>query len=78
MYMPPEKYAEEAAAIAELGFRAYKMRPALGPEEDLRTVKLMREATGGYIRPDDRCAHVVAHGRQELLPTRRWNGSPSN
>ncbi|HYI96049.1 MAG TPA: mandelate racemase/muconate lactonizing enzyme family protein [Bryobacteraceae bacterium] len=47
MYMPPEKYAEEAAAIAELGFRAYKMRPALGPDEDLRTVKLMREATGG-------------------------------
>jgi L-alanine-DL-glutamate epimerase-like enolase superfamily enzyme len=46
MYMPPEKYAEEAAAIAELGFRAYKMRPALGAEEDLRTVKLMREATG--------------------------------
>jgi L-alanine-DL-glutamate epimerase-like enolase superfamily enzyme len=46
MYMPPEKYAEEAAAIAELGFRAYKMRPAAGPEEDLRTVKLMREATG--------------------------------
>lgn len=46
MYMPPEQYAEEAAAIAELGFRAYKMRPALGPEEDLRTVKLMREATG--------------------------------
>ena len=45
MYMPPEQYAEEAAAIAELGFRAYKMRPALGPEEDLRTVKLMREAT---------------------------------
>lgn len=46
MYMPPEKYAEEAAAIAELGFLAYKMRPALGPEEDLRTVKLMRDATG--------------------------------
>jgi L-alanine-DL-glutamate epimerase-like enolase superfamily enzyme len=46
MYMPPEQYAEEAAAIAELGFRAYKMRPALGPEEDLRTVRLMREATG--------------------------------
>jgi L-alanine-DL-glutamate epimerase-like enolase superfamily enzyme len=45
MYMPPEKYAEEAAAIAELGFRAYKMRPALGPEEDVRTVRLMREAT---------------------------------
>ncbi|HYP09497.1 MAG TPA: mandelate racemase/muconate lactonizing enzyme family protein [Bryobacteraceae bacterium] len=47
MYMPPEKYAEEAAAVAELGFRAYKMRPALGEDEDIRTVKLMREATGG-------------------------------
>jgi L-alanine-DL-glutamate epimerase and related enzymes of enolase superfamily len=46
MYMPPEKYAEEAAAIAELGFRAYKMRPALGPEKDVETVRLMREATG--------------------------------
>jgi L-alanine-DL-glutamate epimerase-like enolase superfamily enzyme len=46
MYMPPEKYAEEAAAIADLGFRAYKMRPALGIDEDLRTVRLMREATG--------------------------------
>lgn len=49
MYMPPEAYAEEAAAIAALGFRAYKMRPALGPEEDLRTVKLMREATGALF-----------------------------
>lgn len=49
MYMPPERYAEEAAAIADLGFRAYKMRPALGPEEDLRTVKLMREATGAVF-----------------------------
>lgn len=46
MYMPPEQYAEEAAAVAELGFRAYKMRPALGPDEDVRTVRLMREATG--------------------------------
>ncbi len=46
MYMPPEKYAEEAAAVAELGFRAYKMRPALGPEGDIETVRLMREATG--------------------------------
>jgi L-alanine-DL-glutamate epimerase-like enolase superfamily enzyme len=46
MYMPPEGYAREAAAIAELGFRAYKMRPALGPSEDMRTVKLMREAVG--------------------------------
>ncbi|MBI3856841.1 MAG: mandelate racemase/muconate lactonizing enzyme family protein [Planctomycetes bacterium] len=46
MYQPPEKYAAEAAAVKEMGFPAYKYRPALGPEEDLRTVKLMREATG--------------------------------
>ncbi len=46
MYMPPEKYAEEAAAIAGMGFPAYKMRPALGPEDDLKTVRLMREAVG--------------------------------
>ena len=46
MYMPPEKYAEEAAAIAAMGFPAYKMRPGIGPEEDLRTVELMRKAVG--------------------------------
>lgn len=46
MYMPPEQFAEEAAAIQAMGFPAYKMRPALGPEEDLRTVELMRQATG--------------------------------
>lgn len=46
MYMPPEKYAEEAAAVAELGFRAYKMRPALGPEGDVEAVRQMRDATG--------------------------------
>ena len=46
MYMPPEKYAEEAVAISELGFRAYKMRPGRGPEEDVETVRLMREAVG--------------------------------
>jgi len=46
MYMSPEKYAEEAAAIKEMGFKGYKMRPALGPEEDLRTVELMRNACG--------------------------------
>jgi L-alanine-DL-glutamate epimerase-like enolase superfamily enzyme len=46
MYQPPEKYAAEAAAVQAMGFPAYKYRPALGPEEDLRTVKLMREATG--------------------------------
>jgi L-alanine-DL-glutamate epimerase-like enolase superfamily enzyme len=46
MYMPPEAYAAEARAIADLGFRAYKMRPALGPEKDVETVRLMREAVG--------------------------------
>jgi len=46
MYMPPERFAEEAAAIQAQGYPAYKMRPALGPDEDLRTVALMRDATG--------------------------------
>ena len=46
MYMSPEGYAREASAIAALGFRAYKMRPAAGPDADLRTVKFMREAVG--------------------------------
>ena len=47
MYMSPEKYAEEAAAIQAMGFSAYKMRPGLGPDDDLKTVELMRKATGG-------------------------------
>jgi L-alanine-DL-glutamate epimerase-like enolase superfamily enzyme len=46
MYMPPEGYAEEAAAVHALGFPAYKMRPALGAEKDLETVQRMRAATG--------------------------------
>jgi L-alanine-DL-glutamate epimerase-like enolase superfamily enzyme len=46
MYMPPEGYAAEAARVKEMGFPAYKMRPALGPDEDVRTVRLMREAAG--------------------------------
>jgi L-alanine-DL-glutamate epimerase-like enolase superfamily enzyme len=46
MYMSPERFAEEAAAIAGIGFTAYKMRPALGPEGDLKTVALMRHAVG--------------------------------
>jgi len=46
MYMSPEAYAAEATAIAKLGFRAYKMRPALGPEKDMEAVRLMREAVG--------------------------------
>jgi L-alanine-DL-glutamate epimerase-like enolase superfamily enzyme len=46
MYMPPAGYAEEAAAIQAMGFPAYKMRPARGPDEDVEAVRLMREATG--------------------------------
>jgi L-alanine-DL-glutamate epimerase-like enolase superfamily enzyme len=44
MYMPPEGYAAEAVAAREAGFRGYKMRPALGPDKDLKTVQLMRQA----------------------------------
>ena len=50
MYMSPEKYAEEAAAIQAMGFGAYKMRPAAGPDEDVRTVELMRSATGADMK----------------------------
>jgi L-alanine-DL-glutamate epimerase-like enolase superfamily enzyme len=49
MYMSPERFAEEAAAIAAMGFPAYKMRPALGPEKDLETVRQMRAAVGPKI-----------------------------
>jgi L-alanine-DL-glutamate epimerase-like enolase superfamily enzyme len=45
MYMPPSGYAEEAAAVRDMGFPAYKMRPARGPDEDVETVRVMREAT---------------------------------
>jgi L-alanine-DL-glutamate epimerase-like enolase superfamily enzyme len=46
MYMPPEAYAAEAAAVADLGFKAYKMRPALGPDRDLEALRLMRQSVG--------------------------------
>jgi L-alanine-DL-glutamate epimerase-like enolase superfamily enzyme len=46
MYQPAEGFAREAAAFAGLGYKGYKMRPALGPEEDVRAVELMREAVG--------------------------------
>ncbi len=46
MYQPPEAYAAEAALAQSLGFSAYKMRPALGPDLDLETVRQMRAATG--------------------------------
>jgi L-alanine-DL-glutamate epimerase-like enolase superfamily enzyme len=46
MYMPPEKYAAEAEAIAGLGFHAYKMRSGMGPEQDVETVRQVRNAVG--------------------------------
>lgn len=46
MYMSPARFAEEAAAVQAMGFPAYKMRPALGPEKDVETVEKMRAATG--------------------------------
>lgn len=46
MYMLPEQYAEEAHAISQLGFRAYKMRAGIGPQDDVATVRLMRKAVG--------------------------------
>jgi L-alanine-DL-glutamate epimerase-like enolase superfamily enzyme len=49
MYMSPSRFAEEAAAVAGLGFTAYKMRPALGPEQDLETARLMRQAVGPNV-----------------------------
>jgi L-alanine-DL-glutamate epimerase-like enolase superfamily enzyme len=32
-----------------MGFAAYKMRPALGPKDDLETVRLMRKAVGPNV-----------------------------
>ena len=49
MYMSGEEYAEEAAAIKDMGFAAYKMRPGMGPDEDLRTIMLMRQYTGSNM-----------------------------
>ncbi len=49
MYMSPEGYAREAEIIAGMGFSAYKMRPALGPEQDLKTVELMRRTVGPSV-----------------------------
>ncbi len=46
LYLSGAACEEEARAIAELGFRAYKLRPAEGPERDLNTVRRMRQALG--------------------------------
>jgi len=49
MYMSPEGYAREAEIIARMSFSAYKMRPALGPDQDLKTVELMRRTVGPNV-----------------------------
>lgn len=49
MYQSPEGYAQEARQIAGLGFHAYKMRPALGPEQDADTLGRMRAAVGPQV-----------------------------
>lgn len=49
MYMSPQGYADEAAEVARLGFKAYKMRPGMGPEADLEAVRLIRERVGPGI-----------------------------
>jgi L-alanine-DL-glutamate epimerase-like enolase superfamily enzyme len=46
MHMTPQEHAAEALAISQLGFRAYKMHSGLGPDQDLETVRRMREAVG--------------------------------
>jgi L-alanine-DL-glutamate epimerase-like enolase superfamily enzyme len=46
MYKSAEGYAEEARALAALGFRAYKMRLALGADGDRAAVRRVREAVG--------------------------------
>ncbi len=56
MYMAPERYAEEASRVVELGFTGYKMRPGVGPDEDLEAVRLVREAIGF-----ENCLMVDAH-----------------
>lgn len=46
MYQSPAGYADEAAQLTAHGFTAYKFRPALGPEADIESVCLIREAAG--------------------------------
>ena len=52
----PEGYAREAQSFAELGFKAYKFRPGIGPKGDLEAVKAIRDAVG-----DDFKIMVDAH-----------------
>lgn len=84
MYMPATGYAEEAAAVQALGFPAYKLRPAAGPEGDLRIAEAIREATGpefgmmldchGWWRMGDRSYSPQAIEKlcQDLEPTQPY------
>jgi L-alanine-DL-glutamate epimerase-like enolase superfamily enzyme len=45
MYMEPEGYAEQAATLDDLGFRGYKYRPGIGPEDDRETIAVVDDAT---------------------------------
>ncbi len=81
MYMPPEGYAEEASAVQELGFPAYKLRPAAGPAGDLRIAEAIRTATGpefgmmldchGWWRMGDRSysPQTIENLCRDLAPT---------
>ena len=42
----PEAYAEEAVAIRDAGWKAYKIHPPTVPEEDIAVCKAVREAVG--------------------------------
>lgn len=46
MYMEPEKYADQATSLANLGFMGYKYRPGIGPDGDKRTIDLVVDAAG--------------------------------
>lgn len=46
MYMDPEGYAEQAAAINARGFAGYKYRPAGPPEEDAEALRRIRDRIG--------------------------------
>jgi len=48
-YLTPDAHCEEAAALAETGFGAYKFSPAAGIEDDLAAVQQIREAAGPYF-----------------------------
>ena len=46
VHMTPEKYAQEAYEISQLGFQAYKMQSGIGPENDIEAIRQMREVVG--------------------------------